>query len=70
VLARWSRDKASPGWHYAFATLASARRQRIREGDLATAMNFSDQAVSIDEAAVRPAEGIFYLPMLHHSIGG
>ena len=55
-----------PSGHYAFATLAAAQAlNALRTGDLATAVALSDQAVRIDEAAVKTGgEGIFYLPAL------
>jgi eukaryotic-like serine/threonine-protein kinase len=61
---RFHRDLA-PG-HYGFATLASERSLLARTtGDLANAMKFADQAVAIDEAAIKAGkQGAFSLPLL------
>ena len=55
-----------PPVHYAFATLASEKALiALQRGDLRTALKLADQAVSIDEAAIKGGgEGAYYLPSL------
>jgi tetratricopeptide (TPR) repeat protein len=61
---RFHRDLA-PG-HYGFATLASERSLLARAtGNLASAMMLADQAVAIDEAAIKAGkQGAFSLPLM------
>jgi serine/threonine protein kinase len=61
---RFHRDLA-PG-HYGFATLASERSLLARAtGDLGNAMKLADQAVAIDEAAIKGGkQGAFSLPLM------
>jgi serine/threonine protein kinase len=55
-----------PPVHYAFATLASEKALiDLQRGDLRTALKLADQAVSMDEAAIKGGgEGAYYLPSL------
>jgi tetratricopeptide (TPR) repeat protein len=55
-----------PAGHYAFASLASQRSLMAQEkGDLAAAMRLADEALAIDQAAIKARrEGGFLLPTL------
>jgi tetratricopeptide (TPR) repeat protein len=55
-----------PAGHYAFAALASAQAfNALERGDRANALRLADQAVSIDEEAVKSgADGAYLLPIL------
>ncbi len=59
------RQSLPPG-HYAFAALAAERAANaLQRGDIPAALKFADQAVAIDEAAIRNGgDGMFYLPSL------
>jgi tetratricopeptide (TPR) repeat protein len=56
--------KALPPGHFAFATLASDEaRNALESGDIPVAMKLANQAVSIDEAAIKAGgEGNYSLP--------
>jgi eukaryotic-like serine/threonine-protein kinase len=56
--------KALPPGHFAFATLASDEaRNALESGDIPAAMKLANQAVSIDEAAIKAGgEGNYSLP--------
>jgi tetratricopeptide (TPR) repeat protein len=58
--------RSFPPSHYAFAALASAQAlNALAKRDIPTALTLANQAVSIDEAAVKAGgEGIFNLPTL------
>ncbi len=55
-----------PPGHYAFATIADAKASvSLARGSVADALKQQDQAVSIDEAAIKSGgEGLFLLPTL------
>jgi tetratricopeptide (TPR) repeat protein len=58
--------KDLPAGHFAFAVLAGAQSlNELEKGDVAAAMKHADEAVSIDEAAIKSGgEGSYYLPTL------
>jgi eukaryotic-like serine/threonine-protein kinase len=58
--------KALPPVHFAFATLASDQaRNALESSDVRTAMKLADQAVSINEAAIKAGgEGNYSLPIV------
>ena len=64
-LERLFRRDLSPG-HYGFATLASERSLLAHAtGDVSGALSLADEAVTIDEAAVKAGkQGAFSLPLL------
>jgi eukaryotic-like serine/threonine-protein kinase len=64
VESRWRQSL--PPTHYAFAALAMEKALVcLAKGDVAGALGLADQALSIDEAAIKSGgEGPFYLPAL------
>jgi eukaryotic-like serine/threonine-protein kinase len=58
--------KDLPPGHYAFAVLASEQAvNALASGDVARALTLGDQAISIEEAAIKSGgEGLYYLPAL------
>jgi serine/threonine protein kinase len=58
--------KALPPGHFAFAALAADQaRNALESGDVPAAMKLADQAVSINEAAIKAGgQGNYYLPMV------
>jgi eukaryotic-like serine/threonine-protein kinase len=58
--------KALPPGHFAFATLAADQaRVALESGNVAESMKFADEAVSINEAAIRAGmEGNYSIPMI------
>jgi tetratricopeptide (TPR) repeat protein len=58
--------KDLPPGHYAFAVLASEQAvNALASGDVARALSLGDQAISIEEAAIKSGgEGLYYLPAL------
>jgi tetratricopeptide (TPR) repeat protein len=58
--------KDLPPGHYAFAVLASEQAMNaVESGDTANALKLGNEAISIEEAAIKSGgEGLYYLPSL------